>query len=72
MELAEIMTIITPQQRNLLMQLIGQQRRNQMDAPGGLAKGSVNIVPPNYGQVQQGPAQTPTGRAMPPLRVFNK
>lgn len=72
LNLNQIISIATPKQRNLLIQLLGQQRRTEMEAPGGLAKGNVNIVPPSYGGVQRGPTQTSTGRPMPPLRAFNK
>ena len=72
MEQNEIMGIISPKQRNLLIQLLGQRRRAEMEAPGGLAKGNVNIVPPSYGRVQRGPSQTSNRRNLPPLRVFNR
>lgn len=71
--LGSIAGIASPKQRNSLMQLIQRMRQPPQPNP-------MNPVKPGYvgntqafrNTAQQGPAQTPYGRPMPPMRVFNK
>jgi hypothetical protein len=71
--LSNILGISSPKQRSALMALI--QRARQPQQPN-----TMNPVKPGYmgniqaykNSVQQGPQQTPYGRSMPPLRIYNK